>query len=74
MIDLSAANSTIDENEIPTYWEGESPFLDGNKSLEPNDSSWKAGLDVGSQSASDCKVVTLETSHSNSKLERAGEV
>ncbi|KAI9110566.1 hypothetical protein K1719_018432 [Acacia pycnantha] len=73
--DLHNANSTIIENEEPSECrEGEGPFLDGNKSLEPVDSSLQVGPDVESQSASDCKVAMMETSHSNSNLERAGEV
>ncbi|KAK4256168.1 hypothetical protein QN277_009068 [Acacia crassicarpa] len=73
--DLHNANSTIIENEERSeYREGEGPFLDGKKSLEPVDSSLQVGPDVESQSASDCKVSMMETSHSNSNLERAREV
>ncbi|XP_028764594.1 uncharacterized protein LOC114722677 isoform X2 [Neltuma alba] len=74
VIDPSTANSTIIENEPSKYWEGEGPFLDGSKSLEPTDSSLQAGPNVESRGASDCKVAMLEPSHSNSNLERTGEV
>lgn len=74
---LHNANSTIIENEEPSkYWEGEGPFLDVHKCLERIDASLalQAGPDVASQSASGCKAAMLENSHSNSSLERAGEV